>query len=125
MKDKENEFGMPLDKNGYSQSIIPGHSVWCCWNCKQNGAVSGGLDRHEVIHNDMGGKYRERCKRFGLWVHLCHNTCHQGDRGVHANYELDLRLKQEAQRSAMQEYGWSVEEFQSLFGKNYLEDTNG
>ena len=107
-----------LDKNGYVQSIIPGHGEWCCWNCKQNGLANGKLDRHEVIH----GPYREKSKAYGLWVHLCHNTCHQGPDGVHANRELDLRLKQEAQRCAMKTYGWTTEEFIGNFGKNYLEE---
>ena len=114
-----------LDRNGYAQSIIPGHGEWCCWNCKQNGMKSGKLDRHEVFHEDMGGTLRERSKLAGLWVHLCHNTCHQGPNGVHANKELDLRLKQEAQRCAMEEYGWTIQQFVGLFGKNYLEDRDG
>ena len=33
-----------------------------------------------------------------------------------------LRLKQEAQRRAMEAYGWSIEDFIREFGKNYLED---
>lgn len=113
-----------LDKNGYAKSIIPGHSEWCCWNCKQNGTAHGGLNRHECIHFDFGGKYRDKCKRYGLWVHLCHDTCHQGPNGVHANAALDLRLKQEAQRCAMKEYGWDTEKFVEMFGKNYLEETD-
>ena len=36
--------------------------------------------------------------------------------------ETALRLKQEAQRRAMEAYGWSTEDFIREFGKNYLED---
>ncbi len=108
------------DRNGYAPSIIPGHGEWCCWACKKNGMSAGGLNRHEVFHEDMGGRLREKSKEYGLWVHLCHGTCHQGPKGVHANAELDLRLRQEAQRCAMKEYGWSAEEFAELFGKNYI-----
>ena len=114
-----------LDRNGYEKSIIPGHNEWCCWACKQNGMRNGKLDRHECIHNSVGGSLREKSKQYGLWVHLCHNTCHQGPNGVHANRELDLRLKQEAQRCAMKEYGWTTEEFVEIFGKNYLEVDDG
>ena len=49
---------------------------------------------------------------------LCHESCHLN--GVHAfphNYEY---LKQKAQRIAMKHYGWSVQDFVQMFGKNYL-----
>ena len=114
-----------LDRNGYAPSIIPGHNEYCCWNCKQNGISHGGLNRHEIFHEDMGGKLRARSKMSGLWVYLCHDTCHQGPNGVHANAELDDRLKREGQRCAMEEYGWTTEQFVYLFGKNYLEDDDG
>lgn len=114
-----------LDKNGYAPSIIPGHGEWCCWACKQNGMKAGKLDRHEVFHEDMGGKMRERSKMCGLWVYLCHDTCHQGPHGVHADKGLDLWLKQVAQRRAMETYGWTTEQFVEMFGKNYLEEDYG
>ena len=108
---------MTLDKNGYAESVIPDHSPTQCWLCDCNGR--GKMDRHEVF----GGAYRDKSKRLGLWVHLCHQDCHLdrihgGDR-----HSIDL-LKWEAQRCAMKKYGWTVEQFIEEFGKNYMEETN-
>ena len=110
-----NEFGERLDRNGYAPSIIPGHSDHCCWWCQRNGFLDP-LNRHEVF----GGPYREKSKRLGLWVHLCHSRCHQGPTGVHQNSELASMLKADAQRAAMDMYNWSEEEFIAEFGKSYL-----
>lgn len=94
----KSDFPSPLDRNGYAESIVqdvPG--CWCC--C----ARSGKLDRHEIYH--------------GLWVLLCHDchmTLHQSDAA------LDAALKRQGQRVAMQHYAWSVADFRSRFGKNYL-----
>ena len=63
---------------------------------------------------------RDRCKQYGLWVHLCHYRCHQGPTGVHGDKDFDLALKQEAQAYGMAVYGWTPEDFAMLFGKNYL-----
>jgi hypothetical protein len=42
------------------------------------------------------------------------------DEGVHFNRELDLALKQAAQKKAMAHYGWTTEDFIKIMGKNYL-----
>ena len=42
------------------------------------------------------------------------------DKGVHFNKEFDLYLKRLGQRAVMDFYGWSIDEFISIFGKNYL-----
>lgn len=111
----KNEFGVQLDRNGYAPSIIPNHGAFACWNCGKNGSTDP-LNRHEVF----GGAYREKSKRLGLWVHLCHTSCHQGKLGVHNNWYLNSRLKTQAQRCAMQQYHWTTEDFIREFGKNYL-----
>lgn len=100
------------DKNGYAPSIISGHSETECWLCGCNGL--GKMDRHEVF----GGAYREKSKRLGLWVHLCHDGCHLN--GVHKNaYDANL-LKEDAQYCAMTKLGWTKEDFIREFGKNYM-----
>lgn len=114
---KKNEFGAPLDRNGYAPSIIPGHGEFRCKLCGRNG-VRDPLNRHEVF----GGSYRDKSKRLGLWVYLCHNSCHQGKDGVHGNAEKGNMLKAEAQMIAMDEYGMSVGDFIFEFGRNYLEE---
>ena len=108
-----------MDKNGYAPSIMQ-DTVFepFCYLCGANGALDK-LDRHEIF----GGPYREKSKRLGLWVLLCHNDCHIfGPMAAHNNASTALRLKQEAQRRAMKAYGWSTEDFILEFGKNYLED---
>ena len=108
-----------MDKNGYAPSIMQ-DTVFepFCYLCGANGALDK-LDRHEIY----GGSNREKSKRLGLWVLLCHNDCHIfGPMAAHNNASTALRLKQEAQRRAMEAYGWSTEDFIREFGKNYLED---
>lgn len=108
-----------MDKSGYAPSIMQ-DTVFepFCYLCGANGALDK-LDRHEIF----GGPYREKSKRLGLWVLLCHNDCHIfGPMAAHNNASTALRLKQEAQRRAMKAYGWSTEDFIREFGKNYLED---
>lgn len=108
----ENEYGARLDRNGYAPSIL--QQAQCCWRC---GAAGGKLDRHEVFHADAGGALRAKSKRYGLWVLLCHDTCHIN--GVHRDAEFDHRLKRYAQGMAQAEYGWSTETFIKEFGKNF------
>lgn len=108
-----------MDKNGYAPSIMQ-DTVFepFCYLCGANGALDK-LDRHEIF----GGPYREKSKRLGLWVLLCHHECHIfGTQAAHNNASTALQLKQEAQRRAMEAYGWSTEGFIREFGKNYLED---
>ena len=109
----KNEFGVTLEK-GYAPSIVPGHGTYACWACGKNG-TGDPMNRHEIF----GGPFREKSKRLGLWVHLCHNRCHQGPHGVHNNRGMDLRLKREGQRAAQETYHWTVEDFIREFGKNY------
>lgn len=113
----KNEYGAKLDRNGYAPSIIPGHDECRCYMCDKNGAYDP-IDRHEIF----GGGLREKSKRYGLWVHLCGFTCHRGDNGVHRNRAIDLRLKQVAQMAAMEEYGWTVDDFREIFRNNYIDE---
>ena len=107
-----NEYGDPLDRNGYAPSLL---GDWCyCALCFQ---FAPKLQRHEVFHNDMGGRTREKSKRYGLWISVC-PVCH-----ARAQYKADiaLALKKRAQRMAMNKYGWTLADWRERFGKNYLE----
>lgn len=101
-----------LDKNGYAPSIIPLHDENMCYLCGRNG--NGKMDRHEVF----GGPYRAKSKRLGLWVYLCHDSCHLN--GVHKDASIANELKAEAQGHAMSEYGMNEYYFIREFGKSYL-----
>ena len=99
-----------LDRNGYAPSIMQEDRDGC-FRC---GRQAEKLDRHEVF----GGANRQKSKALGLWVLLCHNTCHLGC--VHKDAAESLRLKKKAQRIAMKHYGWSADDFISIIGRNYL-----
>lgn len=103
----ENEYGARLDRNGYAPSIL--QKAHCCFRC---GAVWGKLDRNEIF----GGVNRDKSKRYGLWVLMCHEPCHSV---FHSEAEYRTRLRRYAQGVAMEEYGWSTETFIRMFGKNY------
>jgi uncharacterized protein YlaI len=109
----KNEFGEPLDRNGYAPSIIP----WAqdvCIICQRHNDICYPLQRHEIFH---GSLYRERSKNLGLWVHLC-PECHR--RLHNTTPAMDKFLKREGQKEAMWRYHWNLDEFRKHFGKNYL-----
>lgn len=102
----KNEYGTPLDRNGYAPSIMQ-RDQFCYWCCK-----SGPLQRHEIF----GSAYRDKSKALGLWVYLC-PECHHMVHFVHAN--MKLLLRQRGQVTAQSHYGWSDQEFRDHFGKVY------
>ena len=107
----KNEYGHPLDSNGYAPSLL-NRSDYACYVCGQEGILA----RHEPL----GGPFRQKSKRLGLWVSIC-PACHELAHGAGIlAHATALQLKQDAQRTAMDEFGWSTEEFIQKFGKNYL-----
>ena len=89
-----------------------------CWLCGRNGAADP-LDEHHIF----GGPNRKLSDRFGLTVYLCHHDCHIfGEDAVHQNAETARRLHEYGQRKAMEEQGWTVDQFRMVFGKNYLDE---
>lgn len=106
-----NEYGEPLDRNGYARSLIQhGDSCHICHRIDKK------LDRHECF----GGAYRQKSKRLGLWVLLCHDSCHTGRYGVHQDPDAALYMHRLGQEVAMNAYGWNTQEFIKQFGKNYM-----
>lgn len=88
-----------------------------CFLCGRNGNGDP-LDRHHVF----GGGLRKKSERYGLVVDLCHHRCHQyGPEAAHQNAETRDELHRWAQKKAMKENGWTVDEFVRQFGKNYLD----
>lgn len=102
-----NEYGARLDRNGYAPSIL--QHAECCFRC---GRTNGKLDRNEIF----GGVDRNKSKRYGLWVLMCHEPCHSI---FHSEAEYRQCLRSYAQGMAQEEYGWSTETFRQMFGKNY------
>lgn len=88
-----------------------------CYIC---GGLGGywGLDEHHVFG---GFANRKLSEKYGLKVYLCHEKCHEtGEEAVHNNAEVDRALKATVQKIAMRHYGWTVDQFIKIFGKNYL-----
>jgi hypothetical protein len=87
-----------------------------CFLCKGN-------DHFEPLdcHHCLPGANRKLSEKYGLKVYLHHNTCHIfGENSVHGNAKVMKKLQAYAQKVAMAHYGWSVEDFIKIFGKNYL-----
>ena len=109
---------MKLDRNGYAPSIIqPKQDYPHCFLC---GGLAQKLDRHEAF---PGSGRREKCKRMGLWVNLCHDECHIfGAKAVHQSKESALALQRVAEARCREVYGMTKEQFIAEFNKSYLED---
>lgn len=87
-----------------------------CWLCGESGHRDP-LDRHHIF----GGSNRKKSEKYGLVVDLCHNKCHIfGKEAVHQNAATMQKLHEYGQRMAMDEQGWTVEEFRRVFGKSYI-----
>lgn len=87
-----------------------------CFLCGRNG-WSDPLDKHHIF----GGALRSKSEKYGLYVYLCHKRCHIfGEHSAHRDPEVRLMLQQYGQRKAMQEQGWTIDEFRREFYKNYL-----
>ena len=82
--------------------------------------ITGSTDNLHLHHILFGTGLRKLSDKYGLTVWLRADWHNMADYGVHFNKELDLKLKQKAQKKAMKHYGWSVEDFIDIFGKNYL-----
>lgn len=71
-------------------------------------------------HHVFGGANRKKSEQYGLKVWLCHSHHNEPPHGVHFNINANQQLKATAQLKAMAHYGWSINDFRGVFGKNYL-----
>lgn len=89
-----------------------------CFLCGQS-ACGDPLDEHHVF---FGTANRKKSEKYGLKVYIHHNKCHlYGKKAVHNNAGTDRALKAFVQEKAMEHYGWSVDDFRGIFGKNYTD----
>ena len=85
-----------------------------CYMC---GSVRWLECHHQQV---FGGINRQLSEKYGIKVYLCHYCHNEPPNGVHHNKKNRLALQAKAQKIAMQHYGWSEEDFRSIFGKSYL-----
>ena len=88
--------------NEYERCLICGSYRWIEW------------------HHVFGASNRKKSTHYGLVVPLCRWHHNEPPNGVHFNAELRQRLQAMAQRKAMKHYGWTVDQFRAVFGKNYI-----
>ena len=81
-----------------------------CWVCK----TTQNLHRHHCL----GGANRKHSEKYGLTIYLCGYHHNLSNEGVHFNKELDLLVKQMAQKKFEEIY--SHEQFMKIFKRNYL-----
>ena len=74
------------------------------------------LHKHHIYE---GTGRRALSEKYGCWIYLCPRHHNWSDYGIHANKELDLKIKQMCQKKWMELYG-SEEDFIKVFGRNYL-----
>lgn len=87
-----------------------------CWLCGADGRTDP-LDRHHIF----GGSRRKKSEKLGLVVDLCHFSCHEfGPNAAHNNATTMQSLHEYGQRKAMEENGWTTDDFIREFGRNYL-----
>lgn len=76
----------------------------------------GRAHRHEVFF----GRNRKRSIEDGLVVFLTPAMHNMSDQGVHFNRSFDLELKKAGQKTWMEYYNKTAEEFIDRYGRNYL-----
>lgn len=73
-------------------------------------------DLHD--HHVFGASNRKHSEKWGLKIWLCSAHHNMSDAGIHFNKDLNLAVKQIAQKKFEEEH--THEEFMSIFGRNYL-----
>lgn len=71
-----------------------------------------------IHHCIYGSANRKKSEKYGLIVPLCAKHHNMSNEGVHFNKELDMKLKQLAQKRFMEVY--PNENFLDVFKRNYL-----
>lgn len=73
-------------------------------------------------HHIFGGSNRKKSEQYGLKVGLCGIKCHrEGPKAVHRCAETAQKIHEYGQYKYMREHNATVDEFRSLFGRNYLD----
>jgi hypothetical protein len=76
-----------------------------------------GIHTHEIF---FGTANRKKSIEYGLCAYLCGRHHNMSKQGIHFNRTLDLKIKQMAQKKAMEHYDWTIDDFRKVFGKSWL-----
>lgn len=74
-----------------------------------------GLHRHHVFY---GTANRKQSEKYGCWVYLCSRHHNGSMSSVHANPNMDTKLKKDTQRKFEETH--TREEFMAIFGRSWL-----
>ena len=80
--------------------------------------VTGSTDDLHKHHIFFGTANRKKSEKWGCWVWLRSDFHNMSNHGVHADKELDLKIKRETQRRFEELYGH--ETFMKEFGRSWL-----
>lgn len=72
------------------------------------------------VHHVYPGVNRGASDDYGLTVPLCHYCHNEPPNGVHYNKERRQALQASVQVKAMEHYGWTEEDFRTIFHKSYI-----
>ena len=88
-----------------------------CYLCGGRAEWADPLDEHHVF----GDALKKKSEKYGLLVSLHHFKCHIfGQEAAHTNARVDRKLKEDAQRKAMEVHNLDIDGFRKIFYKNYL-----
>ena len=75
----------------------------------------------EYHHCFFGSAKRRLSDKYKIIVPLCY-LHHRGTNGIHGKNGkvLDTKIKQMAQKKAMEYYDWTIDDFRKVFGKSWL-----
>ena len=73
---------------------------------------------HTDEHHIFQGANRKAADDYGLTVQLC-RVCHRRAHEHPEAFEEFTHLKRDAQKIAMEYYGWTVDDFRERFRKDY------
>ena len=73
------------------------------------------------MHHIFGGANRKLSDEDGLFIFLTPQAHNMSNNGIHFNREFDLYAKKKAQKTWMEYYGKTKEDFIRRYGKNYLD----
>jgi len=92
------------------EKIIWDYQTDCCYVC--------GTKFNLHTHHIFPGRNRKVSDEWNMTIKLCAYHHNMSNNGIHFDKELDLQVRQMAQREFEKRYGH--EKFMKLIGRNYL-----